>query len=152
MLKLKSPVRSVSDDALLQLVKTTQAIIQFLPDGTILEANEAFCAAVGYNLAEIQGRHHRIFCAPEIANSAEYERFWADLRAGKSFTSRYDRGKIERVVKIATDVTPARKAMQAVLVAMQALESGQLDQQIPLVGIEEFDAIAKAFNASVAKL
>ncbi len=173
MLKLKSPVRSVSDDALLQLVKTTQAIIQFLPDGTILEANEAFCAAVGYNLAEIQGRHHRIFCAPEIANSAEYDRFWADLRAGKSFTSRYpritksgneiwiqatygpvrdDRGKIERVVKIATDVTPARKAMQAVLVAMQALESGQLDQQIPLVGIEEFDAIAKAFNASVAKL
>jgi len=173
MFSFRTPTVSESDEALLQLVKTTQATIQFLPDGTILEANEAFCGAVGYSLSEIQGRHHRIFCAPQFVNSSEYEQFWADLRGGKSFTGRYPRitksgseiwiqatygpvrdanGNVHRVVKIATDVTPARQAMQAILSAMQALEDGKLDQQIPTAGIEEFDAIGKAFNASVTKL
>ena len=173
MFGIRTPERSKFDDALLKLVKSTQAIIQFLPDGTVLEANEAFCSVVGYSLAEIQGRHHRMFCAPEIANSAEYAQFWADLRAGKSFTARYPRitksgeeiwiqatygpamdaqGNVERVVKIATDVTPHRKARNTVLAAMQALEDGRLDREIPTTGIEEFDAIGEAFNAAVAKL
>lgn len=168
-----STARSKFDDALLQLVKNTQAIIQFLPDGTILEANEAFCSVVEYSLPEIQGRHHRMFCAPDIADSPEYKEFWADLRAGKSFTARYPRltksgkeiwiqatygpafdaqGKVERVVKIATDVSPQRRARNTVLTAMQALEQGQLDQKVPLTGIEEFDAIGTAFNAAVARL
>ena len=168
-----STALSKFDDALLQLVKNTQAIIQFSPDGTILEANEAFCSVVEYSLREIQGRHHRMFCAPEIADSPEYKEFWADLRAGKSFTARYPRitksgkeiwiqatygpafdarGKVERVVKIATDVSPHRQARNTVLTAMQALERGQLDQQVPSTGIEEFDAIGTAFNAAVGKL
>ena len=37
------------------------AIIEFKPDGTILRANENFCAALGYTLDEITGRHHRMF-------------------------------------------------------------------------------------------
>ncbi|MCH2240154.1 MAG: hypothetical protein A2792_04745 [Sphingomonadales bacterium RIFCSPHIGHO2_01_FULL_65_20] len=173
MLGFKTPNRSKFDDALLQLVKGTQAIIQFLPDGTILEANEAFCNVVGYSLTEIQGRHHRMFCAPEIANSPQYEKFWTDLRAGQSFTARFPRiskcgkeiwiqatygpaldarGQVERVVKIATDVTPLREARNTVLAAMQALESGQLDQKVQPTSIEEFDAIGEAFNAAVTKL
>ena len=173
MFKLRISERSKFDDALLQLVKNTQAIIEFLPDGTILEANEAFCSVVEYSLTEIQGRHHSMFCAPEIANSPEYAQFWADLRSGKSFTARYPRitksgneiwiqatygpavdaqGKVDRIVKIATDVTPLRKARNTVLAAMKALEEGQLDQNVPSTGIEEFDAIGEAFNAAVAKL
>ncbi|WP_185685632.1 methyl-accepting chemotaxis protein [Novosphingobium aerophilum] len=173
MFKFRAPERSKFDDALLKLVKGTQAIIQFLPDGTILEANAAFCSVVEYSLAEIQGRHHRMFCSPEIANSPEYAAFWSDLRAGKSFTARYPRitksgqeiwiqatygpaldaeGRVERVVKIATDVTPLRKARNTVLAAMQGLEDGHLDQKIPVTGVEEFDAIGQAFNAATTKL
>lgn len=168
-----STARSKFDDALLQLVKNTQAIIQFSPDGTILEANQAFCSVVEYSLPEIQGRHHRMFCAADFADSPEYNEFWASLRAGKSFTARYPRitksgkeiwiqatygpafdahGKVERVVKIATDVSPHRQARNTVLTAMQALEQGQLDRKVPSTGIEEFDAIGTAFNAAVAKL
>lgn len=173
MFRSRNSTRSQFDDALLQLVKATQAIIQFAPDGTILAANEAFCAALEYSLPEIQGRHHRMFCAPEIANSPAYREFWADLRAGKSFTARFPRqtksgkeiwiqatygpafdaqGKVERIVKIATDVTPLREARNIVLAAMEALKEGQLDRVIPTTGIEEFDAIGEAFNASIAKL
>merc|ERR1712039_1095890 len=165
MFSLRKPARSKFDDALLQLVKNTQAIIQFSPDGTILEANEAFCAALGYGFAEIEGRHHRIFCSPQITETAEYSQFWNDLRSGKSFTARYPRitksgqeiwiqatygpvtgasGKVERVVKIATDVTPIRRARNIVLSSMQALEQGQLDFTVPVTGVEEFDAIGEA--------
>ncbi len=114
-----------------------------------------------------------MFCSPELANSPKYEQFWADLRAGKSFTSRYPRitksgdeiwlqstygpvtdarGNVERVVKIATDVTPHRKAMDTIIAAMRALENGQLNQKVPSTGIEEVDSFGEIFNASVAKL
>ncbi len=173
MFTFRTPTRSKFDDALLQLVKNTQAIIQFSPDGTVLEANEAFCAAVGYRFDEIEGRHHSIFCPPQIASSPEYTQFWNDLRAGKSFTARYpritksgqeiwiqatygpvtdSRGKVERVVKIATDVTHIRNARNIVLAAMQALEGGQLDFEVASTGVEEFDAIGDALNGAVAKL
>lgn len=173
MFGLKTPSYPKFDDAVLQLVKNTQAIIQFSPDGIVIDANKAFCDVVGYKIAEIKGRHHRMFCAPEIAAHAEYEKFWTDLRAGKSFTARYPRitksgseiwiqatygptvdqhGNVERVVKIATDVTPLRKARNTVLAAMQALEDGRFDQEVPHTGIEEFDAIGEAFNAAVKTL
>lgn len=173
MFSFRTPPRSKFDDALLQLVKNTQAVIQFSPDGEIIEANEAFCSAVEYDFAEIQGLHHRLFCSDQIVSSPQYKKFWDDLRSGKSFTARYPRitksgkeiwlqatygpvsdaeGKVERVVKIATDVTPHRKAMNTILSAMQALEDGQLDQKVPSTGIEEVDSFGEVFNASVAKL
>lgn len=154
------------DRALLQLVKTTQAVIQFTPDGIIIDANAAFCEAVGYDLAEIVGQHHRMFCSEEVRMSEEYRRFWADLASGRSFTARYPRvtksgreiwiqatygpvrdtaGNIVRVVKIATDVTPARRALQNIVAAMERFEQGELDQRVPPAGIEEFDALAAAF-------
>ena len=173
MFWFKKKQRPKSDDALLQLVKNTQAIIHFSPDGTILEANEAFCKTVEYQLSEIQGRHHRIFCKPDLVNSAEYEQFWADLRGGKSFTSRYtritksgkeiviqatygpardDQGNIERVVKIATDLTARQAAMQSFEAAMHALADGNLSHRFRPTGVEGVDGVGEAFNASVAKL
>ncbi len=165
--------RPKSDEALLQLIKNTQAVIHFAPDGTILEANEAFCKTVGYQLSEIQGRHHRIFCKPELVNSPEYQQFWADLRGGKSFTSRFtritksgkeivvqatygpvfdDQGKVERIVKIATDMTARQAAMSVFELAMQALADGNLRHRYEPTGVEGIDMIGAAFNASVAKL
>ncbi len=161
------------DRGLLQLVQTTQAVIQFEPDGTIIDANEAFCAAVEYDISEIRGRHHRMFCSEKVSSSAEYRRFWADLASGKSFTARYPRitrtrreiwiqatygpvtdasGEIVRVVKIATDVTPARNAMNGLIEAMHRFERGDLDQALPATGIEEFDALGSAFSQSSAQL
>lgn len=60
----------------------SQAIIQFKPDGTILEANENFLRTFGYSLDEIKGRHHRMFVDSEYANTPEYERLWKALAKG----------------------------------------------------------------------
>jgi methyl-accepting chemotaxis protein len=43
------------DEAILQIVERTQAVIHFNPDGTVIRANEAFLKALGYTEEEIVG-------------------------------------------------------------------------------------------------
>ena len=101
-------------------------MIEFELDGTIVNANENFLNAVGYELDEIRGRHHRLFVEPEYAESAEYRQFWEKLAAGEFQAAEYkriakggreiwiqatynpifdSRGKPSGVVKFATDIT-----------------------------------------------
>ena len=39
----------------------SQAVISFDLSGTILDANDSFLDLMGYRLAEVQGKHHRLF-------------------------------------------------------------------------------------------
>jgi methyl-accepting chemotaxis protein len=110
-------------------VSKTQAVIEFNLDGTIITANDNFLSVLGYSLAEIQGKHHRMFVEPGYASSIEYARFWKDLNDGKFQTAEYKRigkggkeiwiqasynpildeqGRPYKVVKFAIDVTEAK--------------------------------------------
>ena len=68
-----------------------QAMISFKPDGTVISANENFCAALGYSLEEIRGQHHKMFCDSHIWQNDDYAQFWKDLKAGH-----YQRGQFKR--------------------------------------------------------
>lgn len=104
----------------------SQAVISFDIDGHIQNANENFLNTLGYRLDEIKGRHHRMFVDPAEARSAEYVRFWEDLKNGKYRSAQYKRigkggkevwiqasynpifdmsGKPFKIVKYATDIT-----------------------------------------------
>lgn len=72
----------------------TQAVISFNMDGTIIEANSLFLKAVGYTLAEIRGKHHRMFVAPDEVQSASYDAFWKALNRGE-----YQAGEFLRIGK-----------------------------------------------------
>ncbi|MEC9462705.1 MAG: PAS domain-containing protein, partial [Pseudomonadota bacterium] len=54
----------VDAKAVMEAMSKSQAIIEFKLDGTILTANENFCRALGYQLSEIVGKHHRTFVDP----------------------------------------------------------------------------------------
>ncbi|KJB90207.1 chemotaxis protein [Skermanella aerolata KACC 11604] len=107
-------------------ISKSQAVIEFELDGTIITANENFLGAMGYTLAEIQGRHHRMFVEPALAASADYMQFWDKLRRGEYQAAQFKRiakggreiwieasynpildagGRPCRVVKFATDIT-----------------------------------------------
>jgi methyl-accepting chemotaxis protein len=60
-----------------------QAVIEFELDGTIVTANDNFLRTLGYRLDEIQGKHHSMFVEPSFRATAEYQKFWAELAAGK---------------------------------------------------------------------
>ncbi|QFY63036.1 PAS domain S-box protein (plasmid) [Rhizobium grahamii] len=113
---------------ILEALNRSQAIISFKPDGTILDANENFCSAVGYQRDEIVGKHHRIFVHSAEAESSEYSAFWKRLSEGQFDQRQYKRigkngkeiwieasynpvirrGKVIKVVKIATDITASK--------------------------------------------
>jgi PAS domain-containing protein len=48
----------------IEAIQNTQAVIHFGLDGTILDANELFLKAVGYQRGDIIGQHHAIFVDP----------------------------------------------------------------------------------------
>ncbi|GAA0374327.1 methyl-accepting chemotaxis protein [Bowmanella denitrificans] len=111
---------------MIKALQRSTATIEFDMDGNILNANPLFLNAMGYKLEEIKGKHHRIFCAPEIHQSPEYETFWRRLRDGNFFAERFKRidkqgrdvwleasynpisdlrGRYYKVVKFATVIT-----------------------------------------------
>ena len=88
-------------------INGSQAVIHFEMDGTITDANPLFCGALGYELEEIVGKHHRIFVEEDYLNSAEYKKFWSELGKGKFQTGEFKRiGKSGDEVWIQATYTP----------------------------------------------
>ncbi|MDV7104662.1 PAS domain-containing methyl-accepting chemotaxis protein [Vibrio sp. TH_r3] len=103
------------------------AMISFDTKGNVLDASELFLSLMGYSIDEIQGKHHSLFCAETLVNSVEYTRFWRDLSSGikkdgvfpryakgdkkvyieATYCPVYVNGEIQKIVKIASDVTEA---------------------------------------------
>ena len=82
------------EKAILAALYTSQAMIEFTPDGNIVFANGNFLDAVGYSLGEIQGKHHRMFCDSAYVDSSGYRAFWANLAAGE-----FQSGEVKRFGK-----------------------------------------------------
>lgn len=78
--------------AKLNAIDRVLGVIEFTPEGTILEANENFLKAVGYRREEVVGQHHRMFMPPAIAASAEYAAFWKKIGSGQ-----FDQGQYQRI-------------------------------------------------------
>ncbi|MDX9676949.1 methyl-accepting chemotaxis protein [Pseudomonas zeae] len=113
-------------NAKLQAIDRAMAVIEFNLDGSILTANQNFLTRMGYTLAELKGKHHRLFCTPALVNSSAYEDFWRRLNQGELFQGQFERvdkrgqtvwleanynpvydaaGRLCKVVKFASDVT-----------------------------------------------
>ncbi|WP_370317423.1 PAS domain-containing protein, partial [Pseudoalteromonas sp.] len=76
---------------LVKAINRSMAVIEFDLEGHILKANDQFLAGVGYAKEEIIGKHHRMFCEPEEANSTGYAEFWQKLQKGQFISSRFKR-------------------------------------------------------------
>jgi methyl-accepting chemotaxis protein len=113
-------------NGILKALDHSTATISFELDGTIIEANENFLKTTGYNLSDVKGRNHKIFCSSELSSSNEYKQLWSKLNNGEYVQGLFERrdvrgnvlwleasnnpvandnGTLIRVVKFATDVT-----------------------------------------------
>ena len=114
----------MDQQAVFDAINRSMAVIEFLPDGTILQANDNFLNVIGYRAQDVEGRHHRIFCF-----DAFYEQnpdFWERLGNGEFMTGQFERrradgskvwleasynpvldeaGNTLKVVKFASDIT-----------------------------------------------
>lgn len=133
-----------------------QAVIEFALDGTIITANQNFCDAMGYRLAEIEGKHHRMFCEPQVAQSQEYADFWERLGAGQFEGGEYKRlkkggqeiwlqatynpiydaeGRPFKVVKFASDVSEAKLRNAEIEARINAVDASQAVIEFDLEGV-----------------
>ncbi|EAK0817906.1 PAS domain S-box protein [Campylobacter lari] len=84
---------------ILNAISKTMAMIEFQTDGTIINANENFLKTMNYSLSEIKGKHHSMFCLPEVVKSQRYVDFWRDLKSGISRN-----GLFRRIAKGGKDI------------------------------------------------
>ena len=82
------------NQAKLDAITRAMAVIEFSPDGTVIDANDNFLKVLGYRLDEVKGKAHRLFCDPAFAQSAEYQTHWQHLARGEFFS-----GQIKRLAK-----------------------------------------------------
>jgi methyl-accepting chemotaxis protein len=104
----------------------SQAVVEFDMSGVVTWANDRFLALVGFSLQQLVGRHHRVLCTAEYAETHEYRAFWERLRRGEFDQGEFCRrradgtdvwlqatynpifnrdGVAQRVLKVATDIT-----------------------------------------------
>ena len=166
-------LKAAEDAGKIDALSRAQAIIEFSPNGEVLTANENFLAALGYSLAEVQGRHHSMFCEPAYTQSPQYKQFWERLAGGDLVADEFMRlgkggrkvfiqasynpifdlnGKVFKVVKFATDVTGRVENVEKLAQCLTDLAEGDLAQNIDKPFIPSLERLRTDFNAASEKL
>jgi methyl-accepting chemotaxis protein len=149
----------------IEAIGKSQAVIEFDMQGHVLTANANFLGALGYSLAEIQGRHHSLFVPQDQRDSEAYRAFWANLNSGEFQSGEYERvgkggkqiwiqasynpirdlnGKPFKVVKYASDTT-------AQVLARMRSEKVRGMMESVAAGAEELNASVREISAAMSK-
>jgi len=166
--------RSASDAiAKMEAIERTMAVIEFDLHGNILSANANFLSAMGVDMADIRGRHQRIYMPKGEADAPEYAEFWAELGAGNARTGEFRRiradgteiwlqasyicikdtsGNPLRVIKTATDITARKAAVVDLSRSIARLASGDLTGTLNKPFPSELDEVRINFNDAVTRL
>lgn len=141
--------------AIYQALDRVQAIIEFDLDGTVISANANFLDIFDYELDEVAGKHHRIFCDPSYVESSAYGELWSKLGRGEYHAAEFkrltkggreiwlqasynpvfdDKGNPIRVVKFATDVTATKLLVAEYEGKMRAINRAQAIIEFELDG------------------
>lgn len=166
-------LKSAEDAGKIEALSRAQAIIEFTPAGEVLTANDNFLSALGYSLAEIQGKHHSMFCETDYTRSDAYEEFWGKLSSGQLVADEFMRfgkggrkvfiqasynpifdlnGKVFKVVKFATDVTGRVENVEQLARCLTNFADGDLSQTIEKPFIPSLERLRTDFNSASEKL
>ncbi|MBS9782238.1 MAG: PAS domain S-box protein [Arcobacter sp.] len=145
----------------IEAISKAQAVIEFTPDGIVLNANENFLKTVNYEKEEILGKHHSIFCDEKYAKSKEYKKFWKELKEGIYHTGKFKRytkdgevlwlranynpiygndGKVIKIIKFAHNITDSEET--------SLYYQGQIDAISKSQAVIEFDANGNILDAN----
>ena len=137
----------------LDAIGRSQAVIEFDLRGNVLSANQNFLRVMGYLEDDVVGRHHSMFCDPELVHSAGYRTFWSNLAEGIFQSGRFRRranhgadvwilatynpilnsaGKPYKVIKFAMDISDQVAREQLIISKVKAMTSvlDQLGQSV----------------------
>ncbi|HLO75266.1 MAG TPA: PAS domain-containing methyl-accepting chemotaxis protein [Magnetospirillum sp.] len=159
----------------LSALDKSQAVIEFTPDGTIIDANANFLKALGYELAEIKGKHHSMFVEAAYRDSPDYRDFWDKLRRGQAQVAQFKRigkggrevwieasynplmdasGKAYKVIKYAIDVTAQKMELADLQGQVNAIRKSQAVIAFAMDGtvIDANDNFLKTLGYTLAEI
>lgn len=176
----ESKLQQSNFEGQIDAINKAMGVISFNMDGTIIDINDNFLQVVGYRREDVVGKHHRMFAAPELANSPAYTEFWAKLNRGEFDSGEYQRvgnggkeiwlqasynpildlnGKPYKVVKYAADITEQKQlqmtvesVLQSTSVVMNAMAEGDLTKLMEGEYEGEFAELQQAINDTVSKM
>ena len=148
LLEIQSTRKALAEtQAKLAAISRCMAMIEFAPDGTILDANAQFCQAMGYSIEELRGKHPRLFCDPGYAKSAEYQLLWHELGQGKAISGTFERiDKAGREVWLEASYMPVLDEQQQVTSVIKV--AADISQRIK--DEHESESLLKAIGRSMA--
>nr|WP_276573001.1 PAS domain-containing methyl-accepting chemotaxis protein [Marinomonas algarum] len=156
-----------SKNAVLKALNRSMAMIEFDPTGKILYANTNFLTLMKYDLEEIQGKEHKIFCDDKFYR--ENPHFWADLSRGQHSFGRFqrfdkdgkvvwleatynpifdDKGRVTKVIKFAADITT--RINNSMLAIELAAATSEETSQVSSNAVEILDASVRT-SAEIAE-
>lgn len=165
--------RNSGFEARVTAISRSQAVIEFDMQGKILSANKNFLDVMGYELSDIQGRHHSMFVDASEVSGPEYSNFWKQLNAGEFFSGEFRRiaknakdvwiqasynpifdadGKPIKVVKFASDVTEQKQAFVEISEVLHALAAGDLTQRVKGHYQADLEQLKDALNNTLERL
>jgi len=162
-------------EGMVRAIRRAQAVIEFDLDGRVISANENFLRIFGYTLDEVVGKHHRIFCEPGYAESADYARFWQKLARGEYVADEFKRvskegaevwlqasynpimdmeGRPLKVVKFASDITTEVQKRSLALLEMSTPVTKIWDGVLfaPIVGIVDSKRSVDIMNKALSSI
>ncbi|HDO1328180.1 TPA: PAS domain-containing methyl-accepting chemotaxis protein [Aeromonas veronii] len=135
----------LSQQAVVTALDRSLAVIEFTPGGEVISANGNFLHTMGFTLAQVQGKHHRIFCDDQFYRDQPH--FWDELGRGQFKSGLFCRQnshgskvwleatynpifdehrKVVKVIKFASDITERINKSDAVReAAMLAHDAAQ---------------------------
>lgn len=169
----QNKIISDSQKAVYNAIDRSSATIEFMPDGTIITANDNFLITMGYqSTKEIIGRHHRQFCYPEFYQ--ENPNFWEELSRGDFKTGQFKRlnkqgktvwleasynpifdqfGKVIKILKVASDITERINTQLAIQHAAEVAHSTSVETaQVSENGAEILRRTVETSNKIVADI
>lgn len=136
-------VQEVTDALVVKALEKNLALIRFDLDRRVAYVNEVFAGSMKYKVEEMYGMQHKELCFPSFVNSPDYELFWQNLFAGRSFQDKIERMDAEGnsvwleatympvfdetdthvigVSKVATNITGRQNNMNRVVEQMQEM-------------------------------
>nr|WP_312817851.1 PAS domain-containing methyl-accepting chemotaxis protein [Pseudomonas sp.] len=148
LIEIQRTRKALADaQAKLAAISRCMAMIEFAPDGTIIDANAQFCQAMGYSVDELRGKHHRLFCDPTYAKSAEYQQLWRELGQGKAISGTFERvDKAGREVWLEASYMPVFDEQQQVTSVIKV--AADISQRVK--DEHESESLLKAIGRSMA--
>ncbi|MGP9631817.1 methyl-accepting chemotaxis protein [Halomonas sp. AOP43-A1-21] len=150
-------------NAVLQALNGSMAVIEFTPEGNVLNANENFERTMGYRNEQIIGVHHQLFCSEDFYKT--HPHFWQSLSQGELMQGKFERinaqgksvwleatynpifdsnGKVFKVVKFATDITRAVEEAEATKQAVSSAQSTSTQtEQIAQNGLNHLQRVMR---------